>query len=218
MWPRSLPQGRPTPTRTTTYPSPCWLRSIPPAPAPSVTGLERFGFHHQPTALVLTFDRPLDPARAELTSNYRLVALFHGGRLRVPVAIASAVYDPTQNTVTLTPKPHGRPFLPLHREYELTVVGTGGSGITAADGTPLAGRGGVPGTDAVRRFRFEILAGSNRPGALTSRSSVRIGTLIRMGRLASSRAVPPRQPGGPRAVSTQLLELREQRILLANSR
>ena len=139
--------------------------TVTPPSAPTVTNLQRFGFHHQPTALVLTFDRPLDPARAELTSNYRLVALFHGGRLRVPVAIASAVYDPTQNTVTLTPKLHGRPFLPLHREYELTVVGTGGSGVTAADGTPLAGRGGVPGTDAVRQFRFEILAGSNRPGA-----------------------------------------------------
>ena len=78
--------------------------TVTPQPAPTVTNLQRFGFHHQPTALVLTFDRPLDPARAELTSNYRLVALFHGGRLRVPVAIASAVYDPTQNTVTLTPK------------------------------------------------------------------------------------------------------------------
>jgi hypothetical protein len=133
----------------------------PAALAPSVTGLERFGFHHQPTALVLTFDRPLDPARAELTSNYRLVALLHGGRLRVPIAIASAVYNPAHNTVTLTPKLHGRPLLPLHREYELTVVGTGGSGITAADGTPLAGRGGVPGTDAVRQFGPEILAGKN---------------------------------------------------------
>ena len=165
-----------------------------------MTGLERFGFHHQPTALVLTFDRPLDPARAELTSNYRLVALFHGGRLRVPVAIASAVYDPVQNTVTLTPKPHGRPFLPLHREYELTVVGTGGSGITAADGTPLAGRGnGVPGTDAVRRFRFEILAGSNRPGAPHKpfhRLPPAFAARLRFG-LVRDRPCPPRRDSPP---------------------
>lgn len=134
--------------------------------APGVINLERFGFHHQPTALVLTFNRPLDPARVANVANYHLVALFQGGRLRVKVPIAKAVYDPTQDTVTLTPKYHGRPFLPLHRSYELTVVGTSGSGITSAIGIPLDGRGNrSPGTDYVRRFGFEILAGTNRPGA-----------------------------------------------------
>ena len=58
--------------------------------APTVTNLQRFGFHAQTTTLVLTFSAALDPASARAVSNYALVALVHGGRRRLPVRVVGA--------------------------------------------------------------------------------------------------------------------------------
>jgi len=44
----------------------------------TVVSLQRFGFHHRPTSLVLTFSEPMDASRAEALGNYTLVALSHG--------------------------------------------------------------------------------------------------------------------------------------------
>ena len=52
--------------------------------APTVVSLQRFGFHEQPTSLVLAFSEPLDPARAQDLGNYRLILIAHGGRLHLP--------------------------------------------------------------------------------------------------------------------------------------
>ena len=48
--------------------------------APAVVSVERFGFHMHPTYLVLAFNGPLDPVRAEDVSNYQIVAMSGGER------------------------------------------------------------------------------------------------------------------------------------------
>jgi hypothetical protein len=75
------------------------------------------------TAIVLSFDRQLDPVRAAVVANY-------GDVIRTPgpdgvfgtyddglVGIASATYDPASNQVTLTPAAP----LPLNVIYQITI-------------------------------------------------------------------------------------------------
>jgi hypothetical protein len=85
----------------------------------SLTNLSLYGIHQQPSRIVLTFDGPLSPASAQNTSNYSLLALGKVQRLgsvtNHPVAIASAVYNPAANTVTLSPVQH----LNIHSHYVL---------------------------------------------------------------------------------------------------
>ena len=73
-------------------------------PGPTVILLQRYGYHRQPTTLVLTFSTALDLARAENLSNYRIVPLGrwrrHHGR---PIPVRAAIYDPLSYTVTLWP-------------------------------------------------------------------------------------------------------------------
>ena len=106
------------------------------ASSPStVTGLQRFGYHFQPTTLVLTFSGPLDPASAETTSNYLIVG--RGGRA---IAVTRAVYDPATRTVTLSMSRRLR----LRGRYQLRA------------------RTGQGGSDFVTTFGRETLAGSAR--------------------------------------------------------
>jgi hypothetical protein len=121
-----------------------------PVDHPTVTNLQRFGFHAQPTLLVLTFSTALDPARASNTANYAVVGPAH----RFP--IASAVYNPTNHTVTLRPQN----LLNVHRRYTITVNGTPANGLTSSRGIPLDGANtGKPGSSYVKTFGKEILAG-----------------------------------------------------------
>ena len=107
--------------------------------APSVVNLQRFGFHAQPTVLVLTFNRPLNPATAQDAGNYRITD--SGGH---PIGLLSASYNPVAQTVTLFPSHR----LNIHRHYHLTVIGTGPTGVKGADGRLLDGSGtGHPGTN-----------------------------------------------------------------------
>jgi hypothetical protein len=104
-----------------------------------VGSVQRFGFHAQPTSLVLTFNGSLDPVRAETASNYQIIG--PGGRV---VAISSATYDSVAHTVTLAPQQQ----LNLHQSYQLTVVGTGSGGINDTAGRLLDGAGtGHSGSD-----------------------------------------------------------------------
>jgi uncharacterized repeat protein (TIGR01451 family) len=110
---------------------------------PTVTGVQRFGFHVQPTTLVLTFDEQLDPIRAENASNYQIIAL-EGSRRSI--RIKSAVYDAATRTVTLRPAHR----LNLHNRFRLTVVGTEPRGLSDTFGNLLDGQGnGDPGSDFV---------------------------------------------------------------------
>jgi hypothetical protein len=108
------------------------------APPPTVVSVERFGFHLQPTVLQIAFSSPMDVARAQNPANYLIVG--PGGHF---IPVLSATYSPVSESVTLMPSQR----LNLHFGYVLLVVGTVPNGLTDAAGEPLAGTGGVPGTN-----------------------------------------------------------------------
>jgi virginiamycin B lyase len=113
------------------------------AAGPVVTSVHRFGFHCQPTRLVLAFNERLDFRRAENPDNYQIVAL--GGDHR-HIRIKTAVYHAATRTVTLRPVDR----LNLHGLFRLTVLGTGPSGVTDPAGNPLDGDNSRdPGTNFV---------------------------------------------------------------------
>jgi hypothetical protein len=80
---------------------------------PTVAGIGRIGVHHQETKLVVTFDGPVDPAKAEIPVDY---AVFKNSGKKV--SIKSATFDPIANSVTLVPAGH----LNVHYHYRLSVV------------------------------------------------------------------------------------------------
>lgn len=129
----------------------------PPPEGPRVTSLRRFGFHAQPTSLVIGFDGPLDPFSAEDTANYQVAGPVtpRGRGIQVDPVIA-ALYDATNHTVTLSL----RDRLNLHLRYHLTIVGTPPDGVSNLSAIFLDGAGtGHPGTDFQTIFGRAILAG-----------------------------------------------------------
>ena len=80
---------------------------------PTVSGIGRIGVHHQETKLVVTFDGPVDPAKAEMPVDYSVIE--HSGK---EIAIKSATFDPATNSVTLVPATR----LNVHYHYDLSVV------------------------------------------------------------------------------------------------
>jgi hypothetical protein len=91
----------------------------------------------------------MGPAGVQDVRNYTLLPAGPAGRTRPharPIPIASAVYDPAAQAVTLTL----RRRLALHGYYRLTVNAAPPAGLRAADGAPLDGSGtGRPGSDYV---------------------------------------------------------------------
>ncbi len=74
---------------------------------PAVTKIVRFGIHHQPTRIQITFDGPVpDPAQASDPAFYTITAPNAQGSFTGPgtttVPVSSAVYDATNHTVLLT--------------------------------------------------------------------------------------------------------------------
>jgi uncharacterized repeat protein (TIGR01451 family) len=113
------------------------------ADGPTIVSVHRYGFHAQPTTLVITFDKQLDVLRAESTANYQIFSL---AGPRHAIRIKSAVYDAATRTVTLSPVHR----LNLHRRFRLTVIGTGPSGVSDSAGNLLDGLDdGDPGHDFV---------------------------------------------------------------------
>ena len=128
------------------------------ASAPSVTSLQRFGYHAQPTTFVLTFSAALDPARAQDPNNYTLRPIGPNGNVGKRIRIVSADYSAAAQTVTLHPAT--RVYLFAH--YKLVVNGTAPLGLSSSTGVLLDGLGtGVPGSDYIRIFGPSILAGPN---------------------------------------------------------
>ena len=116
-----------------------------------VTSVDRYGYHAQPTFLVINFDNALDPTSAQDTANYTIIGPA-GNRIKV----GSAVYDPDTNIVTL--KPVSR--LNLHWHYKLTINGTTSSGLKNPSGELLDGAGnGQPGSNYVTTLGWKNLAG-----------------------------------------------------------
>ena len=128
--------------------------------APTVISLKRFGFHDQPTLLVLTFSEPMDATQAENRANYRLVRVRPwrqpSAKYGHAIPIRYARYDAAAQTVTIRPIRR----LPLRRTFMLTVVGTSPGGLTNTSGIFLDGAGtGQPGSDYTAIVNRKSLAG-----------------------------------------------------------
>ena len=111
----------------------------------SLTKLQLLGIHHQQTTICLKFDGALNPASAQNTANYTLIALGKDQRLGSAtnrrVRIISAVYDSKENTVILTPENH----LNIHYHYLLTTKITPADSCSPAINTVnVFGRAAVP--------------------------------------------------------------------------
>ena len=121
-----------------------------------------YGFHDQSTYLMLSFDTSLTPALAETVSNYVIIG--PGGQR---IKVASALYDPATNTVTLVPAER----LSIHKSYRLTVNGEAPSGLTNLAGVLLDGSGtGKPDGNFVTSLTWRNLAG--RANQLPTRGMV----------------------------------------------
>jgi uncharacterized repeat protein (TIGR01451 family) len=131
---------------------------------PTVTSVHRFTLHGRHIALVLAFDKPLDPGRVENPDNYQVIAV--GGSRRI-IRIKTAVYDAASRTVILTPLRRSK----FPRRFRLTVVGTGPSGVADVSGNLLDGRKtGEPGSNFVTIV-------TARGSSLTTIALVRHGAL-----------------------------------------
>ena len=134
---------------------------------PQVTSVQRFGFHAQPTSLVINFNGPLDPSPAQKVSNYRIVAP-NGHR----ITVRSAIYNSASDSVTLILAQQ----LVLRKTYRLTINGTAPSGLTNPEGLLLDGAGtGQPGSNFVTTITKSNLAGSasQRPTAAIVKAKAR---------------------------------------------
>jgi hypothetical protein len=118
---------------------------------PQVTSVARYGYHIQPTYILIYFNGPLAPSPAENLANYRIIG--PGGRT---IKIRRAIYDAATNTVTLVPALR----LNLHWTYDLSINGSTASGLTSPEGLLLDGAGtGVPGSNYMTRLAWKNLAG-----------------------------------------------------------
>jgi uncharacterized repeat protein (TIGR01451 family) len=130
----------------------------PASPPVTVVSLKRFGYHHEHVLIVVGFSGPLDASSAQDLSNYSLILIAHGGRLRLPRSIGEATYNATADTVTL----HSKRLMPLRFHYMLTINASAPNGVRDATGRLLDGDdNGIPGGDFVRVFGRHILAGKN---------------------------------------------------------
>jgi len=84
-----------------------------PAGCPSVVGIGRIGVHHQRTELVVTFDGPVDPTKAEDPADYTVIT-----RSGKTIPIKSATFNPATNSVTLIPAHR----LNVHLHYRLSQI------------------------------------------------------------------------------------------------
>jgi hypothetical protein len=122
-----------------------------------VISVQRFGFHAQPTLVVLRFNQALAPAPAENPSNYHVFNF----KSR-PVTVGTAAYNTQTHTVVLVLR---RP-LNLFHAVPLLVNGTSPNGLTSATGVFLDGANtGQPGSDFSALIDRRILAGTATTGA-----------------------------------------------------
>jgi hypothetical protein len=143
---------------------------------PQVTNVQRFGFHAQPTSLVISFNGPLDPSPAQKVSNYQIVAP-NGHRIKV----RTAIYNSATHVVTLILAER----LVLLKSYRLTINGTTSSGLTNPDGLLLDGAGtGRPGSNFVTSVTQRNLAGPASARPIASVVRARAKDLIIRAKLA----------------------------------
>ncbi len=174
--PITSPTASPTPTPTTPTPTPATstsgqppIRVAGPAAAtegPRVMDLQRFGYHSQPTVLVLTFDQALSAATASDPANYTIVPVGPHGKVGHAIAIKRLAYDASARTVTIHPSRQ----LNVHDEFELIVDGTSSHAVSDESLLALDGRKtGGAGSNYVGEIDWRTIAGPSLPGARYAR-------------------------------------------------
>ena len=128
--------------------------------APTVLNVQRFGFHEQPTSIVLTFSTALDAATAQNLANFTIVVLGGTGKggsaIGHVIHLGSATYNAGLQTVTLLPTHK----MDLHNVYRLTIHGSSPGGVAGSTGLLLDGKNnGMPGSDYVAQITDKSLAG-----------------------------------------------------------
>lgn len=116
---------------------------------PQVINVNRYGYHHLRTVIVLTFNafnEGLNPATAQDVNNYTITPL---RRQAVQPQVILALYRPAdvnfQDQVTLF---LNGPTVDLHRPYTLTVNGSTATGVSNKNGVLIDGAGnGTSGTN-----------------------------------------------------------------------
>jgi hypothetical protein len=117
--------------------------------SPTVTTVDRFGVHDQPTVIYLTFSTPLDPTTAQSVANYQISGPTDSKSPGL-VPITSAVYNASTDSVTLNLGER----LQVHHPYTLTV-----NGLTSSTGALLVGSNGQVGSPFVTTLSRTSLAG-----------------------------------------------------------
>ncbi len=139
------------------------------SPGPQVLDLVRYGYHNQPTVLVLSFDSELDTTTAQNLKNYRVYSPGRDKKLGtlddVAVTVALATYDATTQTVTLVTSRR----LSLFQTHRIVVRGTGPNAVSDTEGNLLDGNAdGTAGGDYVEIFGRNILLGPASNAGITS--------------------------------------------------
>jgi hypothetical protein len=145
---------------------------MPTGDGPRVTGVLRYGYHLQPTVLVVQFNRALDPATVANLSNYTIINRGGPGRggTRVGqvIQVAKAVYDAAHFRVILYPAQR----LDIHNRYALIVQGASPGGLADTAGRRLDGLdNGKVGSNFVSLITRQTLAGpTSASGAILAAS------------------------------------------------
>ena len=167
---------------------------------PRVTSVVRYGYHAQPTYIVITFNMALDPTSAQLASNYPVVGYQIVGLIGRPIPVKFATYNAMTDKVTLV---FARRLI-LRKNYMLTINGTTSSGVKSINGLLLDGANtGQPGSNYVTLISQYNLAGSagQRPVAAILRAKAK--SLVDRVRLAvHSKYVYYSKPPGNRSRAT----------------
>jgi len=139
--------------------------------------------------LVVSFSGALEPGPAQDLGDYHLASLGKakksGARASKPVALASAVYNPALDTVTLTPK-----GTVVNQTLELTITA---AGTLDAEGRPIDGsRDGQPGGNLVATFGKGgiSLSSTSDSSAATRVSAEAFDMLLVTGYLPTRRTQP----------------------------
>jgi hypothetical protein len=150
------PPVEPPPPTTPGEPPP---PTVPDAPPPLVVqGAVRYGFHHQPTVLVVTFSTDWNSDARSNPATYTVLVSANGAHRVVPVS--GVYYDPETRRATLRVSDH----IYLYRPWRLVIS----DAATDSSGHPLVG--GAEDATALRlvtRMNRRSLVGpaSRAPGA-----------------------------------------------------
>jgi len=153
-----------------------------------VTDFQRLGFHRSPTAFVIRFNNPIDPAAVANLNNYHLATAGRDGRLGTgddkPFRIANAFLADSRTLVIVPAKQ-----VPLHSRAILVINGLEPDGLRDTNGNLIDGdRDGLPGGNYVTTFN---------PGGLRD---------LRRGALLGQVPVAPRPFGNPPKVRANAIK------------